>query len=100
MSYAVVACDLSFDPDSQTGPDCDALGGVTPGAGTYDMVFDATAPSLSLSAITCGGFWAGDCGDAVTVEVGSAASGDDPRILAIRPNDAPGRQAVIVKTRT
>jgi subtilisin family serine protease len=99
LSYATVACDLSFDPDSQPGPDCDAIGTVT-ASGAYDMVFDATRPALSMSAIACGGFWAGACGKAVTIGVGSAAAGDDPRILAIFPNDAPGRQMAVVKTTT
>jgi hypothetical protein len=100
LAYAVEACDYSFDPDSQAGPRCDAIGEIDPTTHTYDMVFDATSPALSMSAIACGGFWAGKCGSTVTVGAGSAEPGDDPGILAIFPNDAPGHQAAIVTTTT
>jgi hypothetical protein len=98
MAYQVWVCNWS-DPDIF----CDTAGEIDPETGTYDLVFDVTAPALSLSDITCQGFWSGapcDVGAPVSVEVGSAAPGDDPSILALFPNNAPGDQYAVVPTRT
>ena len=78
---------------------CDTAGDLDPDTGTYSAFLDATAPSLSISPLTVGGFFGGDEGPA-TVSVGSAAPGDDPSILAVFPNNAPGDQHTIVSTTT
>jgi hypothetical protein len=45
------------------------------------------------------GFFGGGNGP-VTVDVGSAAAGDDPGILALFPNNAPNDQHRVVTTST
>jgi len=77
----------------------DAAGDLDEETGTYTAFLDVTAPALSISPLTVGGFFGGGSGPA-TVSVGSAAPGDDPSILAVYPNNAPGDQYEIVTTTT
>ena len=103
ISYSITACDESFDTDSADGPVCDTAGAIDGATGTYDLVFDATNSALSLSDISCEGFWSGaacDSGSPITVSVGSAAPGDDPSILALFPNNPSGSQGAVLTTQT
>lgn len=98
MAYAIEVCDL-VDADVAL---CDDAG-FDGGGVTYGPVLNVTDPALAMSNTACGGFWGGAaCVDPafVTVATGSAAPGDNPSILALFSNNAPGSQAAIVTTQT
>ncbi|MGE5461239.1 MAG: S8 family serine peptidase [Solirubrobacterales bacterium] len=101
IAYGVVACTGEFAGDVPTAV-CDSAGDIDPVTGTYAAVIDVKAPPLALDDITCRGFFGGDANlcDDVVVDVGSAAPGDDPSILAVFPNNAPGSQHSIITTTT
>jgi hypothetical protein len=66
-------------------------------------VFDAADPALVIDPLVCQGFWGGPACDSatpITVDVGSAGTGDDPSILVLFPNDRPHRTATVVVTTT
>jgi hypothetical protein len=102
LSYQVTACTGRYSGDVP-GTFCDTAGAFDEDTGTYTAFLDATDPALDISPLVCQGFWDGgacDSGDPITVDVGSAGSGDDPTILALFPNNAPSRAATIVETQT
>jgi subtilisin family serine protease len=102
FSYRVEACTGTFTGDVP-GLICDSAGEIDDGTGTWDLVLDATAPSLVIDPLVCRGFWDGGACDAaapIEVSVGSAGVGDDPSILALFPNDAPRTTATVVETTT
>jgi hypothetical protein len=101
FAYRVEACTGTFSGDVP-GFICDHAGDIDSDTGTYDLVFDAGAPALSIDPLTCGGFWGGqDCaGTPISVDVGSAGTGDDPSILVLFPNDRPHRTPTVVETTT
>jgi len=102
FSYRVEACTGTFSGDVP-GFICDHAGDIDSDTGTYDLVFDAGAPALSIDPLTCFGFWGGDdCDGAnpIEVSVGSAAADDDPSILVLFPNDRPHRTPTVVETTT
>jgi hypothetical protein len=74
-------------------------GAIDPATGTYGATLDVTDPALTFSTAVVGGFWGGGRGP-VTVDAGSAGSGDDPSILVVFPNNAPDRQHSIIDTAT
>jgi hypothetical protein len=102
LAYHVDACTGTFSGDVP-GQICDSAGVIDEGTGTWDLLLDATDPSLVIDPLVCKGFWdGGDC-DATTpisVDVGSAAPDDNPSILALFPNNAPSHTAVVVETLT
>jgi minor extracellular serine protease Vpr len=100
LSYRVIACTGALSGDV---PDfvCDAAGRFDPSDGTYAAKLDAADPALRVSPQVCGGFWAGgdcDAGDPIEVDRGSAAPSEDPRILALFPNNPPARWPTVVGT--
>ncbi|MFB3738174.1 MAG: S8 family serine peptidase [Candidatus Velamenicoccus archaeovorus] len=102
LSYRVTACTGVFSGDvpAQT---CETVGDIDPTTGTYGPMLDVTAPALAIDPLVCRGFWSGGpCTGSrpVTVAVGSAVAGDDPSILAVFPNNAPGDQGVVIDTST
>jgi hypothetical protein len=100
FSYRVEACTGTFSGDVP-GFVCDHAGELD--GGTWDLVFDAADPALSIDPLTCQGFWGGpDCttGSEISVDAGSAQPGDDPSILVLFPNDRPHRSATVVETTT
>ena len=98
LSYTVVAC--GGVRGRRAGRQiCDTTGEIDPDTGTYPAFLDVTAPALTFSPATVGGFFGGGTSP-VTVAVGSAEAGDDPSILAVFPNNAPGDQFEIVTTTT
>ncbi len=100
FSYQVTACTGRFAGDDPAQI-CDAAGAFDDATGTYDLLFDATAPPLAVSPSVCGGFFGGtDCAGGITVDVGSAGAGDDPTLLAIFPNNVPSRSPTLVTTST
>ncbi len=99
LSYRIVACTGVYAGDVPDDVVCDTAGGIDSSTGTYLPRLDTTQPALEFSSQVVGGFWGGPTG-AVTVGVGSAAAGDDPSILAVFPNNAPGDQYEIVTTTT
>jgi hypothetical protein len=98
LSYSVLACTGVFAGDVPQST-CDAAGDLDPATGTYDPTIDVTDPALVFSNQVVGGFWKGAAGP-VDVSVGSAAPGDDPGILVLFPNNAPGNQGTVVSTST
>lgn len=98
LSYGVVSCTGVFSGDVPAFM-CDSAGDIDPATGTYSATLNVTDPALVFSSAVCLGFWGGSCGPE-TVSVGSAAAGDDPSILAVFPNNAPGNQTAIVTTGT
>jgi subtilisin family serine protease len=102
FSYRVEACTGTFSGDVP-GFVCDSAGTFDDTSGTWNLVFDAADPPLVIDPLVCKGFWDGGACDAatpITVDVGSAAAGDDPSILALFPNDRPRRTATVVTTTT
>jgi hypothetical protein len=99
LSYSISACSGVYAGDVPDDFICDTAGDLDPDTGTYTAFLDATAPALSISPQTVGGFFGGPSGP-VNVSVGSAAPGDDPSILAVFPNNAPGDQWKVVSTTT
>lgn len=99
ISYQIVACTGVYAGDVPDDLVCDTAGGFDSATGMYTTVFDVTQPALTLSNQVVGGFWSGPEGS-VTVEVGSAAPGDNPGILAVFPNNAPDDQYAVVTTTT
>ena len=100
-ALGVVACTGVFAGDVPAFS-CDSAGDIDPATGTYSAVLDVTDPPLALDNLTCGGSFGGDANtcETITVGAGSAAPGDDPSILAVFPNNAPGSQHAIVTTTT
>jgi hypothetical protein len=102
LSYQVSVCTEGFSGDVPT-VNCDVAGDLDPVTGTYGPTLDVTQPALAISPLVRPGFWGGrpcDAAKPITVGVGSAASGDDPGILALFPNSAPPHQGAIVGTTT
>jgi hypothetical protein len=101
IAYGVTACSGVYAGDVPAVT-CDSAGDIDPATGTYSAVIDVTSPPLAMDAISCAGFFGGDANACapVTVQAGSAAPGDDPSILAVFPNNAPGSQHTIVTTTT
>jgi subtilisin family serine protease len=102
LSYQVTACTGRFSGDVP-GTFCDTAGGFDDEANTYTSFLDVTDPALDITPLVCKGFWSGgdcDSGDPITVDVGSAAPGDDPTILALFPDNAPSRTPTLVETDT
>jgi minor extracellular serine protease Vpr len=99
LSYSVTACSGVYAGDVPDDFICDSAGELDPDTGTYAATLDVTAPALAISPSTVGGFFGG--GDSpVSVGIGSALPGDDPSILAVYPNNAPGAQYGIITTTT
>jgi hypothetical protein len=99
LSYTIAACDGVYAGDLPSDQVCDTAGAFDSSTHTWGPTLDVTAPSLTFSKQVVGGFWGGGAGP-VTVGVGSAAPGDDPAILAVFPNNAPGAQWRTVTTTT
>ena len=102
LAYSVTACTGTFSGDVP-GQICDSIGEIDDGTGTWNLTLDATDPALAIDPLVCQGFWDGgacDAGAPISVDVGSAAPGDDPSILALFPNDAPHRTPTVVTTTT
>jgi subtilisin family serine protease len=99
MSYGVAACTGVYAGDVPSDFVCDVAGAIDPATGTYGATLDVTDPALTFSTAVVGGFWGGGRGP-VTVDAGSAGSGDDPSILVVFPNNAPDRQHSIIDTAT
>jgi hypothetical protein len=101
FSYRVEACTGTFSGDVP-GFVCDHAGEFDDDSGTWDLVFDAGDPALSIDPLTCQGFWGGpDCTTTpISVDVGSAQPDDDPSILVLFPNDRPHRSPTVVETTT
>lgn len=100
LSYQVVACTGALSGDVPI-PVCDTAGGFDAGAGTYTAKLDAADPALDVSPQVCAGFWAGGACNAtnpIEVDRGSAGPSEDPRILALFPNNPPSRQPTVVTT--
>lgn len=101
LSYSVTQCS-GFFPDIELVT-CETVGDIDPATGTYGPTLDVTAPALAISPLLCGGFFGGaDCSgaDAISVDAGSAAAGDDPSILVVFPNNAPKHSGTVVTTST
>jgi subtilisin family serine protease len=99
LSYSITACEGVYAGDFAADQTCDTAGAIDSATGTYGPTLDVTDPSLTFSKLVVGGFWGGGAGP-VTVDVGSAAAGDDPGILAVFPNNAPDNQWGVVTTST
>jgi subtilisin family serine protease len=100
FSYQVTACTGRFAGDDPAQI-CDTAGAMDDATGTYDLVFDPTAPPLSTTPSVCGGFFGGtDCAGGVTVAVDAAGPGDDPTLLAVFPNNAPSSTPTLITTLT
>ncbi len=102
FSYRVEACTGTFTGDVP-GFICDSAGEIDGDTGTWDLVLDATNPALVIDPLVCQGFWDGgacDSSDPIEVSAGSAEEGDDPSVLALFPNDAPGSTPTVVETST
>jgi minor extracellular serine protease Vpr len=99
LSYSISSCSGVYAGDVPDDFICDTAGDLDDATGTYTAFLDVTDPALTISPLTVGGFFGGGDGPA-TVSVGSAAPGDDPSILAVFPNNAPGDQYEIVSTTT
>lgn len=98
----MVACTGEFSGDVPVSA-CDVAGAFDSAAGTYQPRLNATDPALAISPLVCGGFWHGGAcaGESpAAVEVGSAGPGDDPSILVLFPNNAPGRSYDVVTSST
>ncbi len=100
LSYQMTACTgaLSGDVSSEI---CDTAGAFDDDTGTYTAKLNAADPALDVSPQVCLGFWTGgdcDSGDPITVDRGSAGPNEDPRILALFPNNAPQREPTVVST--
>lgn len=101
LSYSVTQCSGVFPIIEIV--ECETVGSIDPITGTYGPTLDVTDPPLAIDPIVCGGFFGGGACtgvDAVTVDVGSAGPGDDPSVLAVFPNNAPGDQFDVVTTST
>ena len=99
LSYSISACSGVYAGDVPDDFICDTAGDLDEDTGTYTAFLDVTAPALVISPLTVGGFFGGG-EPPVTVSVGSAAEGENPSILAVFPNNAPGDQYEIVTTTT
>jgi subtilisin family serine protease len=99
LSYSVTACSGVYAGDVPTDAVCDTVGTIDPATGTYGPTLDVTATALTFSKHVVGGFWKGGSGP-VSVDVGSATSGDDPGILVLFPNNSPVNQWTVVGTST
>jgi minor extracellular serine protease Vpr len=102
FAYQVTACTGTFSGDVP-GQICDSAGAFDDTAGTWNLVFDAADPALLIDPLVCQGFWGGPACDSttpITVDAGSAGTGDDPSILVLFPNDRPHRTATVVETTT
>jgi hypothetical protein len=99
LSYAVTQCS-GFAGTTEVIT-CESVGSIDPNTRTYRARLNVTSPALDISPLVCGGFFGGppcDAGSPVTVSGGTATPADDPRILVAFPNNASGRQALIVDT--
>jgi subtilisin family serine protease len=99
ISYSIVACTGVYNGDIPDDLTCDQAGEFDPGTGTYGPTIDVTDPPLTFSTNVVEGFFGGPAGP-VTVDVGTAAPGDDPSILVLFPNNAPDDQFDTVTTST
>ena len=99
LSYSISACSGVYAGDLPDDFICDTAGDLDPDTGTYTAFLDVTNPALTFSPMVVGGFFGGGSSP-VMVGVGSAVAGDDPSILAVFPNNAPGDQVDIVTTTT
>jgi hypothetical protein len=98
LSYSITACSGVYSGDVPDDLSCDTAGAMDAGTGTYGPTLDVTDPALAISGLVAGGFWGGL--GPISVDVGSAAAGDDPSILVVFPNNAPNNQSTIVLTTT
>ena len=99
LSYSIVACSGVYAGDLGDDLTCDQVGEIDAGSGTYGPTIDATDPSLTFSTNIVKGFFGGPAGP-VTVDVGTAAPGEDPSILTVFPNNSPDDQFDVVTTST
>jgi subtilisin family serine protease len=99
LAYSIVACTGVYEGDLPDDLVCDFAGDFDPATGTYAPTIDVTDPALTFSQLVVGGFWKGGAGP-VTVDTGSASPGEDPTILVVFPNNAPGDQHALVSTST
>jgi subtilisin family serine protease len=101
FSYSVTQC--SGFAEAIELVTCETVGTIDPATGTYGPTLDARNPALEIDPLVCGGFFGGAActgPDTVSVTVGSAGPGDDPRILVVFPNNAPNDQGTVVTTST
>jgi subtilisin family serine protease len=101
LSYSITQC--SGAPHIVEFVTCETVGTIDPVTGTYGPTIDVTDPALAIDPLVCGGFFGGGACtgvDAVTVDVGSAAPGDDPSILAVFHNNPPDAQVQVIGTTT
>jgi hypothetical protein len=98
LAYRVVACTGSFSGDLP-GFLCDTAGGVGDDD-VYTAKLDASDPALDIDPLVCEGFFGGGSCDPADVNVGSAAPGDDPSILALFPNNPPSHTPTVITTDT
>jgi hypothetical protein len=99
LSYSIVACSGVYAGDLPGDLICEQAGAIDPNTGTYGPTLHVINPALTFDPLVVRGFFGGPSGP-VTVGVGSAQPGDDPGILAIFPNNAPGDQYAVVTTST
>jgi hypothetical protein len=102
LAYQVTACTGTFSGDVP-GQFCDTASQPDPSTGVYEARLNAKDPALDIDPLVCRGFWDGgpcSAADPIDVSIGSAASGDDPSILALFPNNAPSRTPTVVTTNT
>jgi subtilisin family serine protease len=100
FSYQVTACTGVFSGDVPAQV-CDTAGDFD--GTTYSAQLNAVDPALHISPLVCGGYWSTatcDVDHPVNVSVGSAEAGDNPSILVLFPNNAPGDTSTIVTTQT
>lgn len=101
LSYSVTQC--SGFAAAIEFVTCETVGTIDPATGTYGPTLDARNPALEIDPLVCGGFFGGAActgPNTVSVTVGSAGPGDDPRILVVFPNNAPGDQGDVITTTT
>ena len=100
FSYRVEACTGTFSGDVP-GFICDHAGDIDSDTGTYDLVFDAAAPALSIDPLT-----ARASGEVLTARHARARStrlgGNRRRSVdpGLFPNDRPHRSPTVVETTT
>jgi hypothetical protein len=97
LSYSVTQC--SGFPAAIELVTCETVGAIDPATDTWGPTLDVTDPALVVTPQVVGGFYGGGSGP-ITVEVGSAAPGDDPSLLVVFPNNPFADQGTVVTTST